>query len=210
MTTLEAIKNWLRVDDELRDPRSRAELRKAMGVSNEEFAPAYKQARIEIDKEKQTRAIMARGLAMPSPDVRPIPRSFSQMDEPEDPLLGYETDGVFDPQKYLAHEGERSAAIGMVKALERGDASALRLQAQLTGKLDAPQVVVDELSADSAASLMFAALKELKEGGFRVNPEMLELLRDTVDKDSDAGRLTSQALDSIKDEDTGRMAEMQI
>ena len=168
MTTLEAIKNWLRVDDELRDPRTRAELRKAMGVSNAEFVPAYSQARKEVDKEKRTRAIMVRSLAQSSPDIRPIPRSFSQMDEPEDPLAMYETDGVFDAAKYLEHEGERSAAIGMVKALERGDASALRLQAQLTGKLDAPQEVEIQLNADEIARISFNADRKLRDSPYGV------------------------------------------
>ena len=116
----------------------------------------------------EIRKIQGKVLDKLPPQKKYIPPLIPSVEPPIDPLLEYETDGVFDAAKYLAHEGERSAAIGMVKALERGDASALRLQAQLTGKLDAPQEVRIELDADVIARISFNADRKLGDSPYGV------------------------------------------
>ena len=41
---LDTIKAWYRVDANLREPQTKTELRKALGLSQQEFIPIYKQA----------------------------------------------------------------------------------------------------------------------------------------------------------------------
>ena len=92
----------------------------------------------------------------------PRQKPYKYPKPPVDPLAEYEVDGVFDTEKYLAHKEEKSAAVGMIKALERGDASALSLHHRLKGDLDRPPEMGIELNADEIARISFNADRRIR------------------------------------------------
>ena len=173
MTALNAIKNWVRVEPELRIPPRWIDLRKAIGLTEREGKPLYKRAKKEVSEEKFTQKKLAAILGKsPPPKIKPIPSSFSQEEEPEDPLAEYETGGEFDSSKFLADKG-KEANLGLLTAMRRGDASALRLYYQLQGELDKPPEETKGLNADEIASRVSIALRELDEGKYRVGRDRM-------------------------------------